>query len=158
VFEFAVISFNLADGKERWRNVVIKTVPHEGGHQTNTFASSSAVTDGKHIFASFGSRGVYCLDMQGKQIWHKDLGKMQTRNAFGEGSSPALIKDTLIVPWDNEAQSRIYALNTADGKIRWEKPREEQTTWATPLAVEHGGRTQIITNATVVRSYDLETG
>lgn len=155
---FMVLSYDLAEGKELWRTTAIKAVPHEGGHQTNTFASSSAVTDGKNIYASFGSRGIYCFDMQGKQIWSKDLGRMKTRNEFGEGSSPALVDDSLIVQWDHDGQSLLYVLNTADGEIRWKKERPEQTTWATPLVVEHNGRKQIITNATTVRSYDLEKG
>jgi len=157
-YEFIVISFNLADGSEVWRTTVNRAVPNESGHQTNTYASASAVTDGKRIYANFGSHGTYCLDMRGEVIWGKDLGDMRTRNNFGEGASPALVGDTLIVPWDQEENSAIFALNTSDGEIRWQQPRDEVTTWATPLAVEYNGRTQIVTNGTQVRSYDLETG
>jgi outer membrane protein assembly factor BamB len=156
--EFIAIAFDLADGQKRWQSVLHRAVPHESGHQTNTFASSSAVTNGSHIFASFGSHGIYCLDMQGNVVWSKDLGDMQTRNQFGEGSSPALIGDTLIVTWDHEGQSLIYALDAATGGVRWKQERDERTTWATPLAVEHEGRTQVVTNGTIVRSYDLATG
>jgi len=156
--EFVVLSYNLADGVERWRTTVNKAVPHERGHQTNTFASSSAVTDGRRIFASFGSHGIYCLDMRGKILWEKQLGKQVTRNQFGEGSSPSLVKETLIVPWDHEGQSILYALDAASGEIRWQTERQEKTTWATPLAVEYDGKTQIITNGTTVRSYDLADG
>jgi outer membrane protein assembly factor BamB len=158
VHEFIVISFSLATGDELWRTTVNRAVPHEGGHHTNTFASASAVTDGERIFASFGSHGIYGLDMQGKKLWEKDLGDMQTRNHFGEGSSPALVGDTLIVPWDQEENSCIYALDAKTGDVRWRADRDEVTTWATPLAVEHDGRTQIVTNGTMVRSYDLATG
>jgi outer membrane protein assembly factor BamB len=157
-FEFIVLSYSLADGRELWRTTVNRAVPNESGHQTNTFASASAVTDGKRIYANFGSHGIYALEMQGKVIWGKDLGDMRTRNSFGEGASPALVGNTLIVPWDQEENSAIFALNTADGEIRWQRPREEVTTWATPLAVEFDGRTQIVTNGTQVRSYDLDSG
>ncbi len=158
VYEFVLVSFNLSDGQERWRTVLTRAVPHEGGHGTNTFASSSAVTDGQHIYASFGSRGIYCVDMQGKLVWSKDLGKMQTRNEFGEGSSPALVKDALIVPWDHEGQSALVALDAATGQERWKTDRDERTTWATPLAIDYGNKTQIVTNGSIVRSYDLATG
>lgn len=96
--DFLVISYNLVDGQERWRRVVNTAVSNESGQGTNTFASSSAVTDGKQIYASFGSHGIYCLDMEGTVLWSRDLGDMETRNHFGEGSSPALIDDTLVVP------------------------------------------------------------
>lgn len=158
VHEFLVLSYSLATGEEQWRTTVNRAVPHEGGHHTNTYASSSAVTDGKRIYASFGSHGIYCLDMRGAKLWEKDLGDLQTRNHFGEGSSPALVGNTLIVPWDQEENSCIYALDADTGEIRWRTERNEVTTWATPLAAEHEGRTQIVTNGTVVRSYDLETG
>lgn len=158
IHEFLLLSINLSDGQERWRTVLQRGVPHEGGHQTNTFASASAVTNGEHIFVSFGSQGVYCVDMQGKKLWSKDLGQMQTRNQFGEGSSPALIRDTLIVPWDHEGPSAVFALDTGTGEVRWETARDEVTTWATPLVVEHEGQTQVILNGTIVRSYDVATG
>ena len=97
--------------------------------------------------------------MNGTEIWKRDLGDMQTRNGFGEGSSPTLHGNTLVVPWDHEGPSFIAALNAATGETRWKVDRDEPTTWATPLVVEHAGRTQVITNGTVrVRSYDLATG
>ena len=61
-------------------------VPHEGKHDNNSFASASLLTDGKRLYAFFGSRGLYALDLTGKRLWEKQLGKMQTRNGFGEGA------------------------------------------------------------------------
>ena len=101
-YQFVVLAFDRSTGTEVWRNVVKEAVPHEVGHDTNTYASGSPVTDGERIFVSFGSFGVYCLDMQGNQVWSADLGKMRTRNAFGEASTPVLYGDTLIVPWDQD--------------------------------------------------------
>jgi outer membrane protein assembly factor BamB len=139
--------------------VAAEAVPHEAGHQTNTFASGSPITDGRRLWVSFGSQGIYCYDLEGKLRWKRDLGDMQTRNAFGEGASPALYKDTLIVPWDHEAQSFIAALDANTGEPRWKTDRDELTTWATPLIVEHDGRVQVIANGSNrVRSYDLKTG
>ncbi|MEZ6064014.1 MAG: PQQ-binding-like beta-propeller repeat protein, partial [Planctomycetaceae bacterium] len=156
--QYAVICYDRTTGGEVWRTVAVEAVPHEGGHGTNTFASGSPVTDGKHLFVSFGSRGVFCFDMNGKEVWHRDLGQMQTRNSFGEGSSPALHGDTLVIPWDHEGQSSLIALDATNGEIRWQVERDERTTWATPFIVEHNGRTQVVTNGHRVRSYDLETG
>jgi outer membrane protein assembly factor BamB len=158
IYQFVVLAYDRHDGHEVWRTIVHEAVPHEAGHSTNSFASSSPITDGKHLFVSFGSQGVYCLDMNGKQIWSRDLGQMQTRNAFGEGGSPALHGDTLVVPWDHEGPSSLIALDARSGATKWRTDRDERTTWATPLIVEHAGKTQVVTNGTTVRSYDLADG
>ena len=77
---------------------------------------------------------------------------------FGEGASPALYGDALIVNWDHEGQSFIMALEKATGRELWRTDRDEVTSWTTPVVVEHGGSAQIITSATRVRSYAFETG
>ena len=76
--------------------------PHEAGHRTASQASNSPVTDGEHVYAYFGSRGLYCVDLKGNIVWQKKFGRMETRRGFGEGSSPALYGDTLVVVWDHE--------------------------------------------------------
>jgi len=158
-YQFAVICFDRGTGAQRWMRVATEAVPHEGGHSTNTFASGSPITDGKWLYASFGSHGIFCYDLDGNLKWRQNLGQMRTRNGFGEGSSPALHGDVLIVPWDHEEQSFLAALHAKTGELLWKVDRDEPTTWATPLIVEHGNRTQVVTNGTVrVRSYDLHTG
>lgn len=157
-YQFTLISYDRNTGEKRWQTVATETVPHEGGHSTNTQASFSPVTDGEHLYVSFGSHGVFCFDMQGNPKWQRDLGQMETRNAFGEATSPALAGDTLVLTWDHEGPSRIIALDAATGETKWEVPRDERTTWATPLIVTAGGRTQVVTNGTIVRSYDLDSG
>ncbi len=157
-YEFVVLSYDRATGKELWKTVVAENVPHEAGHNTNTFASSSPVTDGKMIYASFGSRGIYCLDMNGKVQWSKQLGTMRTAAGFGEGASAAVAGDKLIVPWDHEGESFIVAIKTSDGSEVWRTPRSEGTCWSTPLIVQHKGRTQVIANGRTVRSYDAANG
>ncbi|QDS94992.1 outer membrane biogenesis protein BamB [Roseimaritima multifibrata] len=158
-YDFMVLAFDRATGKEIWRTSLTQQVPHEAGHSTNTFASSSPVTDGEHLFVSFGSRGVFCLDLDGKVQWQRDLGQMQTRNAFGEASSPALHNGILVVPWDHEGDSFLVALDGKTGEEKWRTARDEPTTWATPLITDFDGGSQVITNGTNrVRSYDLANG
>jgi outer membrane protein assembly factor BamB len=157
-YQYLAIAYDRFTGAKVWQTVVTEQVPHEPGHGTNTFASSSPITDGKFIYIHFGSRGIYCLDMQGNPQWERDLGQMRTRAQFGEAASPALHGETLIVPWDHEGQSFIAALNAKTGETLWKVDRDEATTWATPLITEHDGTTQVITNGKTVRSYDLKTG
>ncbi|MBL9190326.1 MAG: PQQ-like beta-propeller repeat protein [Opitutaceae bacterium] len=159
VHEFVVIALDRKTGKVVWQKTARREVPHEGRHATNSFASGSPVTDGERLYASFGSRGLYCYDLQGKLIWEKDLGDMRTRNGFGEGASPALAGNHLIVPWDQESGSFVVALDKRTGAEVWRKTRDERTTWTTPLIVETGGRTQAVIAATsLTRSYDTVTG
>ncbi len=73
-----VVAYDRATGDEVWQTTLTSQVPHEAGHNTNTFASSSPVTDGERLYVSFGSRGVFCMDFSGKKLWEKDLGEMQT--------------------------------------------------------------------------------
>jgi len=159
VQKFVLLALSRRDGKIIWQQTAIEALPHEGTHSDGTWVSNSPITDGEHIFADFGSRGIYCYNMSGKLQWKKDLGDMTTRNGFGEGSSPALHGNTLVVNWDNENGSFIVALDKRNGKELWRVNREEPTTWATPLVVLHEGKPQVIVNATNrVRSYDLATG
>ncbi len=157
--KFVVYSINRKNGEIIWQKVVSEQLPHEGTHADGTWASQSCVTDGEHVIASFGSFGIYCFSMDGRLIWEKDLGDMNIRLTFGEGSSPALYKNYLIVNWDHEGDSYIYVMNKTNGSIIWKKKREEKTSWSTPLVVPVNGKPQLIVCATGnSMGYDLRTG
>ena len=153
------MAFDRKTGRRVWEHTVREEVPHEGSHRDASLASGSPVTDGEHLVANFGSRGLYCFDAQGKLIWEKNLGDMRTRHGFGEGGSPALHGNTLVVNWDHEGESFIVALDKRTGRELWRKPRDEVTSWSTPLVVEQQGRPQAVVTATRrVRAYDLANG
>ena len=158
-YKYLVLAVNRRTGAIVWERTVREGLPHEMGHFTASLASNSPVTDGEHVYAFFGSRGLYCFDVDGKPQWARDLGVMQTKHGHGEGSSPALHGDTLIVNWDHEGQSFAAAYDARNGKQRWKAAREEVTSWATPIVVEHAGKLQVVISGTHrVRSYDLVTG
>src|SRR5260370_39456636 len=90
--EFAVLAVSRKTGKILWQETVHKQVPHEAGHVTASLASASPVTDGEHVFAFFGSYGLYCLDTGGKLLLEKHLGEMHTQHRHGEGRPPALAR------------------------------------------------------------------
>ena len=159
VYQFVVLAYDRADGSLLWQRVVREAQPHEGTHPDGTYASGSPITDGEKVFAFFGSFGVYALDMDGKLLWERDLGDMRARLGFGEGGSPALHGNALVVAWDHEDDSFIVALDKNTGNELWRVARQEATSWTTPLIVEHAGSAQVIVSATSrVRSYDLATG
>lgn len=157
--QFKLFCFDRETGRLLWERVAIEAKPHQGTHQTNNFASASPCTDGQHVYAHFCSRGLYCYTMDGELKWKRDFGKMNTRNSFGEGSSPTLAGDLIIVPWDHEGPSALYALNKLTGETVWKADRDEPTCWATPLVVEHDGQQQVVMNGqNYARAYDLKTG
>jgi outer membrane protein assembly factor BamB len=158
---FVVMALDRKTGKTIWERVAREQEPHEASHTDNgTWASGSPVTDGERVYAYFESFGLYAYDMNGKLLWEKDLGDKKMRNAFGEGSTPALHGNTLVVVWDHlGGESFVVALDTRDGKELWRTPRKEIDTWATPLVLDVNGRAQAIVPAMErVRSYDLATG
>jgi len=158
--EFRVFCYDRSSGKLLWDQLATVAKPHEGTHSTNGFASASPCTDGECVYAHFGSRGLFCYSMDGELKWKRDdFGRMATRATFGEGSSPTIAGDAIIVPWDHEGPSALYALNKKTGRTLWKTERDEPTCWATPLIIEQDGRQQIVMNGqNNARAYDLKTG
>jgi outer membrane protein assembly factor BamB len=156
---FLAMAFDARTGEQLWRTDLHQQLPHAGFHQSSALAAASAVTDGEHVFAFFGSYGLYCLTVDGDLVWKTDLGDMDIKHGHGEGVTPVLHGDTLVVNWDHEGPSFVVAFDKATGEERWRKQRDEVTSWSTPITVEHDGRVQVIVSATgAVRAYDLATG
>lgn len=145
---FVVMALDRADGSVEWETTVREERPSAGTHATGTWASNSPITDGTHLYAYFGSRGLYCMDEDGKVLWERDFGDMEKRRDFGEGSSPAILGDKIFIQWDHEGPSFFFALDKTTGKDVWKVSRDEISSWSTPLAVDVGGTPQVIANAT----------
>lgn len=157
--EFVVIAVDRKKGEIAWQKKVHEQVPHAGFHKSSALASASMVTDGELVFAYFGSYGLYCLDTDGEVKWQKDFGDMQIKHGHGEGCSPVLHGDTVVVNWDHEGQSFLVALNKNTGEQIWRKDRDEVTSWATPIVVEVDSVPQLIVSGTKqMRAYDLKDG
>jgi outer membrane protein assembly factor BamB len=159
-FQFTLIAVDRTTGKTAWQKMLREEIPHEGAKPGDgNFASQSPIADGENVIAYFGSRGLYCLDLKGNVQWQKDLGKMKIIMSFGEGSSPALFGNVLVVNWDHQGEDFIAAFDKKTGNELWRQKRDEPTSWDTPLIVQHGGTTQVVVNAKAkVRSYDLMSG
>ena len=156
---YTILAIDRSSGSIDWEQIAVLEQPHEGRHNTNSWASASAVTDGEVVCAFFGSRGLYCYDMDGQPLWDRDFGDMRIRLGFGEGASPALHRDAIYVLWDHQGPSFIAALDKRTGAERWRVDRDEETAWTTPLVVEVDGQAQVVTSATDrIRSYSAETG
>ncbi len=159
VYKFNLVCADQNSGSVLWEKTLREELPHEGHHADHGFASFSPVTDGRLVWAYFGSRGLHCLDVGGNLKWSKDLGRMNTVMSFGEGGSLAVAGDAAIVVMDHEGGSAVHAVNKESGELLWKKDRDEPSSWATPLPVEVNGKIQVVTSATnLIRSYDLQTG
>jgi outer membrane protein assembly factor BamB len=112
-----VMCFNRADGKLLWQSGVTYT-EKEPTQESNPYCSATPVTDGARVIASFGSAGLYCYDFEGKELWHRELGKMS--HMFGNASSPILCGDLCILNFGPDQKARLVAVNKKDGKTVWE--------------------------------------
>ena len=160
-YRFEILSFDRNTGAIRWRKTLNEAIPHEGHHETHSYAAGSPTTDGKRLFVSFGSFGIYALDLAGNELWRCDLGRINSRLGWGEAVTPVIHNETLFLNWDQEGagDSKLIALDAATGKTRWEAKRDEKTSWNTPCVVDYAGQTQVIVNGTNrVRSYDAKDG
>ena len=158
--KFVVMCLDRKTGKTIWERVATTATPHEGYHgRYGSFASNTPATDGKYLFAFFGSRGLYAYDLDGKLIWKKDFQPMRMRLQFGEGVAPVVDGNTLYLKFDQEQGSHMLALDKLTGKQLWRVDREEVSSWSEPLVVTHNGRKQVVVSAsTKVRSYDPVSG
>ncbi|MBL0158073.1 MAG: PQQ-like beta-propeller repeat protein [Bryobacterales bacterium] len=154
--KFVIMALDRDTGKVLWERTAIEAVPHERYHQRyGSYASYAPITDGKHVWAMFGSWGLYCYDLEGKLVWKKELPKMRMRNAFGEGGGPAIAGERMILMLDQEAGSFITALDKNTGKELWRKDRDEVSTWSTPLVIND----LVVVSATnKVRAYNIANG
>jgi len=159
-YRFVVMALDRKTGKTVWEKTAKTSTPHEGYHQRyGSFASNSPVTDGKLVFAFFGSRGIYAYDLAGNLKWSKEFAPMKMRLQFGEGTAPVIHEDTLLLNFDQEEGSHILALDKNTGKQLWKSDRDEVSSWSPPLVIDYKGTKQAIVAASnKVRSYDMKSG
>jgi len=159
VFTLDVRAYDLSSGEEKWRTEVFKGKPTTPIHSKNTYASETPASDGESIVAAFGTFGVYCLDMNGKQRWKHDVGALKTKMNWGTGSSPIIHDGVVYLQIDSEKESTIQAMKALTGERLWVIPRDEKTSWATPFIWKNSQRTELVANATnKVRSYEPKSG
>jgi outer membrane protein assembly factor BamB len=157
---FDVIAVDRNTGKIAWQRTAITATPHEGYHRIyGSFASNSPVTDGKRLYAFFGSRGLYAYDLNGNLLWQKDFQiKMRMDMAFGEGTAVTLHDNRLLLHFDHLDGGFLVMLEPETGREIWRTARTERFNWAAPFVAIHNGKRQIVVNGLTVRSYEFETG
>lgn len=157
---FKVICIDRDTGKILWEQTAFEGTPYDNRHRKSSFAASTPVTDGTHVYAFFGSEGLYAYDMKGKQVWKADLGKLGTVG-MGTGTSPILHEKFLILQCDEEdgSASFIVGIDKTTGKELWKTQRKVQVSWATPVLVPSGKRVELVTSGSeAIIAYDPTTG
>jgi len=151
-----------ATGATLWdKELFSKDMTTAKSHSKNSFASPSAITDGRHVFFHFGPDGTAALDRDGTTVWSNDSLRYDPQH--GAGSSPIFVGDRLAFTADGVADPFIAALDRGTGAVAWKTARPEMPdpkwSFATPLLVEAGGRKQVVSPAGhMVCSYDADTG
>jgi outer membrane protein assembly factor BamB len=157
---FKVVCLDRDSGKILWQSTAWEGTPYDDRHRKSSYAASTPATDGKMVYAFFGTEGLYAYDFKGKLAWKAQLGNIATLG-MGTATSPILFNDLVIVQADEEnaVASFIVALDKKTGKEVWKTPRKIQVSWSTPLLVRTATRTELIASGTeAVISYDPATG
>jgi outer membrane protein assembly factor BamB len=161
-----VMCFDRHDGKLLWQKGPAD-VPKEVTHETNPYCSGSPVTDGERVIANFGSAGVWCFDFQGKELWHRDLGKQE--HIWGGGTSPVLHGNLCFVNFGPGENTALVALDKKTGAIVWKREEpggkfghtsaEWLGSWSTPVVVRAGNADELImTFPKRVAAFDPSSG
>lgn len=153
-----LLALDTASGRIVWEQTAYEGPVFDARHRRSTFAGPTATTDGRMVYAYFGPEGLYAYDLAGKLAW-KVVEKFHTLG-LGTGTSPVLFKNLVIVQRDeDEKTSVVAAYDKATGKEAWKTQRPVQISWSTPVLVNAGNRTELVTNGSEhVIAYDAATG
>ena len=167
VQRWVVMALDRGTGRVIWQQTAYEGVPREKRHIKATYANATPATDGRRVVAFFGSQGLYGFDMDGRLLWKKDLGVLNTgaydlpEYEWGTASSPIIYKNLAIVQCDTQNESFVLAANIETGDTVWKTVRKELPSWGTPTVypAQDGRPAELITNASnFIRGYDPDTG
>jgi outer membrane protein assembly factor BamB len=163
--QWRLLALDKASGKTIWDKLGTEAVPRVKRHPKGSHASSTPATDGRRIVAIFGSEGLFCFDMEGKLMWKKDLGPMDSgyyvvpSAQWGFASSPLIHEGKVVVLCDVQTNSFLAVYDLVGGKELWRTPRTDVPTWSTPTVVQTGAQTEILVNGWHhTGGYDFTTG
>ena len=157
--EWQLICLDLKTGDRRWEKVVHQGPPAIAIHRSNSYASETPMTDGKHVFVHLGMVGLWCFDTEGNEVWNKPLPTHPMMFGWGSGGSTILDEDSIFLVCDNEKDSFLVAFDKRTGDERWKVEREEASNWSTPYLWKNKLRSElVICGGRATRSYDPKSG
>jgi outer membrane protein assembly factor BamB len=153
------------DGRVLWRKVAHEGIPRVKRHPKASHANSTPATDGRRVVCFFGSEGLFCYDLDGTELWKKDLGILDSgffmvpSAQWGFASSPIIHDGKVIIQCDVQTNSFLAAFDINDGREIWRTVRTDVPTWSTPTVLARGEQTQIIVNGfRHAGGYDFRSG
>lgn len=155
-----LVCVDRAKGRILWTKDFKPAVPESryvGGNNTqHGYSSSTAASDGKHLFVFFGKSGVYCLDLDGKEIWHASVGT--NTDGWGSSNSPVLYKNLVIINASIESRS-LVALDKTTGDEVW-RAKGISSSWNTPVLVDvpQSGAELVLNESDAVIGFDPANG
>jgi outer membrane protein assembly factor BamB len=153
------IAYRRADGGEAWRaEAPAKKI--EAYHRVEgSPAASTPATDGQRVVSYFGSCGLFCYDLSGKELWKFETPMAVTLADFGTGVSPIIADGLVILVRDDVKESKIFALDAVTGKPRWEKKRQSTCAFCTPVVWDTpAGKQVVVAGYGRMIGYDLQAG
>jgi outer membrane protein assembly factor BamB len=155
--KWKVYCLDLNSGEIIWDRQVHEGKPNSSIHLKNSFASETPVTDGERVYCYFGNVGIFAFDLEGNEVWRREMKAHKTRFGWGTAASPVLHEGRLYLVNDNDDDSFLLALDARTGQEVWRVTRDEKSNWSTPFIWKNELRTEIVTPGTgKVRSYDLD--
>ncbi|MGH9253862.1 MAG: PQQ-binding-like beta-propeller repeat protein [Vicinamibacterales bacterium] len=153
----SLLAYRRSDGGRLWEAPAPAGRSDSGAHYKNGHASATPATDGERVYVSFGPRGLFAFDFNGKVVWQRDLGPMDAYH--GAAGSPLLYRDRIILYQDQYSGSFIAAFDTRTGRELWRTRRQASVGWGTPIAIRAAGRDEVIVNSQQsVHAYDPASG
>jgi outer membrane protein assembly factor BamB len=152
------IALDTATGREVLNVEVFTVEPNPLLNAKNSYASPTPIIEGDRIYVHFGPYGTAALTASGQILWKVHL---PHNPEHGNGGSPVLFGDLLIVNCDGIDEAYIVALDKKTGQIRWKTPRRQPIghAYSTPLLIRTGSGQQVISvGAFRVAAYEPQTG
>jgi outer membrane protein assembly factor BamB len=152
----SVLAFNRTNGARLWETFAPEGRPAYV-HFKNGYASATPATDGERLYVSFGNRGLMAVDLDGRMLWHRELGPMDAYH--GTAGSPLVYRDRVILYQDQSSGSFIGAFDGRTGRPLWRTSRDANVGWGTPIAIRAGDHDEIVVNGqNRVCAYDPDSG
>jgi outer membrane protein assembly factor BamB len=163
--QWRIIALDKSSGRVLWDKLGHEGIPRVKRHTKASHCNSTPATDGRRIVTFFASEGLFCFDMDGKLVWRKDLGPMDSgyfkspSAQWGFSASPVIHEGKVVVLCDVQTNSFLAVFALDDGQELWRTPRSDVPTWSTPAIAKVSGQTQILVNGWHhTGAYDFATG